>query len=495
LVEGNPRKGTSLQHRMYFEVHDDGPTGRAQCHDLLDLHRRYLAACVGGTFPDESAFNIAGLPQYRAFLMRLEPLGDGSYFYAYYGSGISAVASFDMTGRSTADFEGPVRDFFEDVYARSKAAGRCLFTIHRAIKAHLVHTWERLVMPVRAANGDVVFIVYNRPREFEQDFLHAIMTELPDGIIAMRALRQAEGLIFSAQVVAANPAAATLLGMQGNQLEGDDVRGMLDGFGAGHLWPTVQEVIETRETQIREICLDQNGQRRHLRFQVTPLFDGALMHLSDITALRLATIVLEREQQQLRAEISRQRSEGDVLRGLAHSDSLTGALNRRGLFAAADEWRRTRAVKSAVIVDIDQFKAINDRHGHGTGDLVIQHVAAILFDVVSEADGFVGRLGGDEFVCILPVTTEETLAAMQSARVRIELSPVAGALGPVLLSCSLGVAPWDPDKSLDDALILADTALYAAKAAGRNRVELYDGSTAQPPAISMSSSRRRGARS
>lgn len=453
---------------MYFEVHESGFTERAQAPDIPVLHRLYMAACVDGNMPDEAAFDIQNLPQFAPFLMRLEPEHDRVYRYAYYGSGITAVAQFDMTGKTTEDFEGPVQAFFENVYAQSLETGQPLFTIHRAIKASLVHTWERLVMPVRMAGGAVAFIVYNRPRQFEQDFLQAILNSLPDGLIALRATREASGELSGAVIVSANPAACDLF--QVNGVEGQQLRTALPLLQDSGIAETVAHVIVSRTKQIVEISDQHHGTPRYLRFQITPLFDGALVHISDATALTLANIVLEREHEQLRCEISRQQSEGDVLRGLAHSDALTGALNRRGLFAAADEWSRRRTECSIIALDIDSFKSINDRYGHGVGDNAIREIAAVLMDVANQNDGFVARLGGDEFICVVPMLLAPAAELAEQARVRISINPLASSLGPVMLTSSLGVAEWLPSNSFDVALQSADKALYRAKKEGRNRV-------------------------
>ncbi|MCX7325006.1 MAG: diguanylate cyclase [Hyphomicrobiales bacterium] len=471
---------------MYFEVHATGIVERAQAPDIAMLYRSYLAACRNGNMPRQADFDVPELPQFAAFLMRLEPVGDGVFRYSYYGSGITAVAQFDITGQTTADFEGPLRAFFERAYAQCIETGQPLFTIHRAIKANLVHTWERLLLPVRMADGAVAFIVYNRPREFEQDFLQAILNGLPDGLIAFRATREANGELSGAVVLSANPAACDMFQIE--NIEGQQLRTALPLLHDSAVWEALVRVISTRSRELVEVCHQHQGTPRYLRFQITPLFDGAMMHIADVTALTLANIVLEREHEQLRSEISRQQSEGDVLRGLAHSDALTGALNRRGLFAAADEWSRKRDACSVIAVDIDSFKLINDRYGHGVGDNAIREIASVLMDVANQHDGFVARLGGDEFICVVPELLAPATELAEQARVRISVNPLASALGPVMLTCSLGVAEWLPSSSFDVALQIADKALYRAKKDGRNRVVSgHEPGTMTEPVLSLRS--------
>ncbi len=455
---------------MYFEVHSTGFAGRAQSPDVADLHALYQSLCKNGKIPDQVDFDIAHLGRFAPFLMRLEPVGNGSFRYAYYGSGIKSVAHFDMLGKTTADFEEPVKTFFEDVYKRSGQTGDVLFTIHRAIKAQLIHTWERLVLPVRMMSGATAFIVYNRPREFEQDFLQSIMNALPDGIVALRGLRDADGHLINASVVTANPAACHLLETTPEQLHGSLLRSAMPLILTSDVWDVVKNVIHHREQNVVEIEHDHGGFTRHLRLQITALFDGALLHISDITALKLANHVLSREQEQLRIEISRHRSEGDVLRGMAHTDQLTGVLNRRGLFSGMDE-REPAHGGCILAVDIDRFKAVNDRYGHGVGDDAIRCVAAVLKAITEQAGGCVGRLGGDEFVCVLPVSLAQAVRLANEARIGVAVRPVSSSVGPVMFTCSFGVSEWHPGQSFDMALQQADAALYAAKSEGRDRVE------------------------
>ncbi len=479
-----------MPHRLFFEVHDSNFAERAQSRDIGELHALYQAACHDGAIPSQTSFDISKLPQYSAFLMRLEPTGTGSYRYAHYGIGITSVANFDMTGKSTADFEGPLKAFFEDTYARAKAEMKALFTVHRAIKAHLVHTWERLVMPVRMESGDTAFIVYNQPRQFEQDFLMALVNVLPDGIIALRTCRQNDGVPFDTQIVSANPAALALLGSPSDNLEGQLLRSAGPVLSSESLWTAVQSAIVQRRKDMVEILANTAELPLYLRFQVTPFFDGVLLHIADITALRQANIVLEREQQKLRNEIFRQQNEGDVLRGLAHSDPLTGTLNRRGFFAAAEEWADKHPQRTLVAMDVDHFKQVNDRYGHLIGDAAIQQAGVVLFDAVSQVDGIVGRLGGDEFVCMLPLPLPEAMILIDQARVRIGISPVPSPIGPIALTCSFGLATWPRGTGIDEVLRLADTALYAAKAAGRNQIKQSDGKPAETLSQLLRSGRR-----
>jgi diguanylate cyclase (GGDEF)-like protein len=162
----------------------------------------------------------------------------------------------------------------------------------------------------------------------------------------------------------------------------------------------------------------------------------------------------------------------DSLAAQATRDHLTGCLNRRAFDArlAEEVERAARSGRplSVLIVDVDNFKEVNDTLGHLGGDLVLEQVAAILIDGCRAMD-VVGRVGGDEFVIILPDTRLDTAAAL-AERLRLR---VRGLSTPVPVSLSIGGAErTDPVTSGGGAGLLrvADAALYRAKKAGRDRV-------------------------
>jgi len=125
-----------------------------------------------------------------------------------------------------------------------------------------------------------------------------------------------------------------------------------------------------------------------------------------------------------------------------------------------------------VLADLDDFKAVNDRHGHPTGDEVLREFARTLKDCLREID-LAGRWGGEEFAVILPGTDLE--GAMQLAeRIREALAArvIVSPLGERLsVTASFGVAEWGGSGSWSDLLAAADAALYEAKRKGKNRVE------------------------
>lgn len=162
---------------------------------------------------------------------------------------------------------------------------------------------------------------------------------------------------------------------------------------------------------------------------------------------------------------------------LASHDALTGVANRRSLIAALDRdvarAARTRESYALMMLDVDHFKAINDARGHLAGDQVLCHVASLL-SVRLRAQDLVGRYGGEEFLVLLPNTTLRGAVDLANLlRSTVEQAPCMHGGQPVPVTVSIGVCGGrlGPGDSADVLVHTADQALYAAKAAGRNRVE------------------------
>jgi diguanylate cyclase (GGDEF)-like protein len=164
----------------------------------------------------------------------------------------------------------------------------------------------------------------------------------------------------------------------------------------------------------------------------------------------------------------------------ARKDPLTGLANRHHLDEALGELWRIPAVDdvelavSVVMFDIDHFKSLNDRYGHGTGDLCLKRVAAILADELRGVENHAVRYGGEEFLLLLPGTqmvdamrlAERIRAAIEAAAIPNQGSGLAG-----VLTASFGVAACGVTQlSATELIAAADSALYAAKRSGRNQV-------------------------
>ena len=168
------------------------------------------------------------------------------------------------------------------------------------------------------------------------------------------------------------------------------------------------------------------------------------------------------------------------LERIAAIDHLTGLLNRRSLESAGERAvhaaRREAGQRLAVlVVDIDHFKQINDRHGHAAGDAALQHVSNQMHAMARTSD-IVGRFGGEEFVVLAWIDRAQHLATLaERIRALIESSGFRHDGESIRFTVSIGGAVLEPvDRDFDDLMRRADRALYAAKAAGRNQVRIRD---------------------
>lgn len=149
---------------------------------------------------------------------------------------------------------------------------------------------------------------------------------------------------------------------------------------------------------------------------------------------------------------------GTLVSDLKHQvviDPLTGLLNRAGLelvTSSPEADRRLPEPRAIIVIDLDDFKAVNDAHGHAVGDQVLSDVGATILRMCRTEDIAV-RSGGDEFVLLLPNTDEATAVALAS---RLE--------NEVAAACSTGVSPWSGNEPLDHAIARADHLMYQRKA-------------------------------
>ncbi|NML15784.1 diguanylate cyclase [Azohydromonas caseinilytica] len=239
-----------------------------------------------------------------------------------------------------------------------------------------------------------------------------------------------------------------------------------------HLLPEgVQAELRQGWQQLCEGTVESVHQRfAALRRDGTPFWMEMLGRRIDWrgdAALQL-TIMDVTEQQRLEAELKRQ----------ASIDSLTSLLTRRQFNLQAEQelrrCRRSLQPLTALMIDIDHFKRVNDTHGHQGGDAVLVRVAEIVRGVLRGSD-LAARFGGEEFVALLVGSDEaEAVGVAQRLREALHRESVPHKGREIRVTASFGISAWQPhEDSLEPALGRADEALYAAKAAGRDRVLVY----------------------
>ena len=173
----------------------------------------------------------------------------------------------------------------------------------------------------------------------------------------------------------------------------------------------------------------------------------------------------------------RVRDVAEQLRLSATTDELTGLANRRCFMHALDievaRARRSGTPLSVAVADIDHFKQVNDRYGHGGGDEVLRALSRI-FESIMRTGDMVGRLGGEEFAILMPDTDEiQARIACERLRGAIAGRRIRLATGEeIAITLSTGIALLVPGEDRDRLVTRADAALYRAKAGGRNQVRL-----------------------
>lgn len=164
----------------------------------------------------------------------------------------------------------------------------------------------------------------------------------------------------------------------------------------------------------------------------------------------------------------------------ARQDYLTG-LSNRGYFTELAEWELRKASRynkdaAVLIIDVDNFKSINDTYGHELGDYVLKKLATVFLETLRQVD-IIGRIGGDEFAILQPETNLDQ-AAITAERLRVSVQDASIKLAnrePLSFTVSIGViARKSEDVGLHELLSQADKALYKAKRSGRNRICVDD---------------------
>ncbi|MGE8376169.1 MAG: GGDEF domain-containing protein, partial [Diaphorobacter nitroreducens] len=226
-----------------------------------------------------------------------------------------------------------------------------------------------------------------------------------------------------------------------------------------------------------EDCAERISQATQLQ-DIMPLLEEVM---AATRAMALSSRVTRGELQELRerteakhAEIDHLRQELDRASAQARHDPLTGSLNRKGFAEAMEREiaraRRQDAPLCVALLDVDNFKSINDRLGHTAGDAALVHLAQVTREVMRPQDQL-ARYGGEEFVIILPDTElAEGVKAMERLQRELTTRYFLKDQERVLITFSAGVAQVEGEEGSADAIRRADQGMYLAKRTGKNRV-------------------------
>lgn len=397
-----------------------------------------------------------------------------------------------LIGRTDRDFyPREVAEAFRRDEEKALATGTPLVIEQRVARKDGFAGWlSTLKAPLRNASGDIVgLITHNRDitdrKRLEQEKaiseqrLNDALANMADALVMFDA--QERLVLCNERYREMFPKTAHLR-VPGTPFR-DILRASIEtGEQAGVDPERIDEWIEMTCASLHSPgeMLIELGDGRWLETRVRPTADGgSLSVLSDVTATRLA--------QEKLAELNRR------LEALARLDGLTGLMNRRAFDEAFDaEFRqsiRTGAPLSLLLIDVDHFKAFNDAYGHLAGDACLRTVADILARNLRRPLDRGARYGGEEFAAILPQTPAEGAFAIGEGTrqaVRAAAIPHSNSRFGVV-TISVGIATFEGDGSggsPQDLIGRADAALYAAKAAGRDRVitaEPFAGKDASAP--------------
>lgn len=306
-----------------------------------------------------------------------------------------------------------------------------------------------------------------------------VLRDVSERVRAEESLRQSEERFRNAFDFA--PAGMALVALDGRFLQVNNAICYLLGHGEQELVGMSEwRFTHPDDAATERACLSELLSGRAPAVQ----FEKRYRHRGNPETWVLASVSLLRERDEPVCylyqiyDLTEQKTVQDRLERLAHYDTLTGLSNRARLRIEAENVlhgaRRHQQRFAVVFIDIDQFKRINDSLGHEAGDQLLQAVALRLKACVRETD-CVARLGGDEFVLLLVDLNRAEDASLVTEKVRMALSEPFSLVGnevPVTVSLGVSLYPDDGDE-LPTLFRCADSALYHAKAEGRNNTQFY----------------------
>ena len=302
-------------------------------------------------------------------------------------------------------------------------------------------------------------------RLFEAAFAHA-----PIGV-AIGGLSGAD----RGRLLHVNAALARMLGREQDALEGALIAELSHPDDAGATEEAMAMLDRSESAEFETRYIHSDGHAIWVLVSATPLPDAR-----GRPELAVAQLI----------DISERKRFEDQLRYLADHDPLTGLMNRLRFDSELErviaESRRYRRPGALLMLDLDGFKAVNDRFGHPAGDDLVRRIGWTLRRAVRDVD-IVARVGGDEFALILLEAGEREAATVAGKIIELlrEEGAVLNGTERVQVTASLGIATFDdqPELTAAELFSAADTAMYEAKAAGRDQFKIFDRAADHPRAI------------
>ena len=382
---------------------------------------------------------------------------------------LTGIPAEDWIGKTAAEVGGYPRDvaeIWEEDVSRVFATGE---SVSNAVQVPLpvgVRWIEYRLDPELAPDGSVAHVISTSRDATERKVAQARLRESEALLsVTVEGSRDATALYGPGLVVEyVNQRVVDLSGVPAEAWVGKSLPEL--GYPESSLayWSAhMQEVFTTGEPQSMEYEVDNSEGHRWYEANLSPLFgqDGSVAHLvstnRDITERVLAE---------------------QALREVATHDSLTGLANRRALLEDLERGLqvagRKGGVVGVVLMNLDRFKYVNDSLGHNVGDMLLIAAGDRLRGTVQDGD-LIGRMGGDEFVVVMRDLDDQAEAVRTAWRIVDSFREAFPSPdGDLFSTASIGVTISRPDSEPSDLLREADTAMYAAKDDGRDRVAVFN---------------------
>ncbi|HWD39925.1 MAG TPA: diguanylate cyclase [Fimbriimonas sp.] len=450
---------------------------------LIDKDRQWFKARVGVEMPETPlslSFCTHAIQESKPLVVQdatrdqrfsTNPLVKGEFNLRFY-AGAQIYADNVAVGTLSVLAREPRSISREQMRALEMLARQVSANLQLRLHAQLVASREEELRNALRYSDELATLLVHSAKRFENLFYG-----LPVACVTI----DLEG-----RVVEWNNAAEGLFGYSAAEMVGQEVVRLLDEEDRKLGRQRFMEIV--RNGGFRQIseryAVRKDGSRIWIMASALPLhgpdgkLNGIISTSIDITRRRAAELHLMETNRLIEEQRAALAQANERLEALSLTDSMTGLPNRRSFLSflntAFAESQRTGRPLSVILIDVDRFKSFNDQFGHPEGDIVLQEVSNILARSVRQSD-FVARFGGEEFVVVLPETPASgALKAAETLREAIE----QGDWPKRSITASLGIATTSLRTDSSDSLVRrADEALYAAKAAGRNRVMASPAST------------------
>jgi diguanylate cyclase (GGDEF)-like protein len=346
---------------------------------------------------------------------------------------------------------------------------------HREVR--FAAQWEMISATLAVVSAGIVAALVGRTRDFlalaqqsrrnEAMFLAAAENSL-EALYTLASVRDKSGEIIDFRYTYINSNGEKLVGLPRESIVGQYLGALVPVNRTGGFFEEYKQVAITGQPMVQEFPMQQGDEiPRWIRHEVVRLEDGIAITAADITERKLSE------------QATQHRAQHDTLTGLPNRSLLSDRMQQ-----AIDRAVRYRHKVGLFMVDMDNFKEINDSLGHAAGDKVLVTVAQRLRESVRATDSVL-RIGGDEFIVVMPdVQEDRDIRRMAAKIVAAILNDGPPGMEQVHMSCSIGIAVYPVQAATTDELFSkADAAMYQAKRAGGGCFEVYSESTPEfaPP--------------